>query len=174
MRPTKRPTAVSCQDPIRAALQKRGPLTVSLEYVLKSSRRSTDCALSGKGRFFDVRDIITLEDMGPGSRVSPISPNLATGLALSIWLDNRRRGSRKWGAPVFRGWLGRWLTTTPPPHRAIRQNVTSTYRGTELLYAFRIPRGRSRWAPMSTDMTGKHVVLTGANSGLGPRPPCRY
>ena len=35
-------------------------------------------------------------------------------------------------------------------------------------------RGRSRWAPMSTDMTGKHVVLTGANSGLGPRPLCHY
>jgi NAD(P)-dependent dehydrogenase (short-subunit alcohol dehydrogenase family) len=27
--------------------------------------------------------------------------------------------------------------------------------------------GRRTWAPMSTDMTGKHVVLTGASAGLG-------
>ena len=27
--------------------------------------------------------------------------------------------------------------------------------------------GRRTWEPMSTDMTGKHVVLTGASAGLG-------
>ena len=45
---------------------KAGPVTVSLEYVIEELTPFQRIVLSGKGRFFDVRDIITLEDMGHG------------------------------------------------------------------------------------------------------------
>ena len=86
---------------------KAGPVTLSLEYVIEELTPFHCIVLSGKGRFFDVHDIITLEDMGHGvTRITYIA-QFSYRFGLEHLARQQTAGSRKWGAPVFRGWLER-------------------------------------------------------------------
>ena len=116
----KRPMAVSMSAPF-ALRCKAGPVTVSLEYVIEELTPFQRIVLSGKGRFFDVHDIITLEDMGHGSRASPISLNLATGLALSI-ARQQTAGLKKMGRASVQG-LARALADDNPTPTASRETA---------------------------------------------------
>ena len=148
---------------------KAGPVTVSLEYVIEELTPFHCIVLSGKGRFFDVRDIITLEDMGRGvTRITYIA-QFSYRFGLEHLARQQTAGLKKMGRASVQG-LARALADDNPTPTASRDTAKRDEHLPGALSCFTrlgYRRGRSRWAPMSTDMTGKHVVLTGANSGLG-------
>ena len=148
---------------------KAGPVTVSLEYVIEELTPFQCIVLSGKGRLFDVRDIITLEDMGLGvTRITYIA-QFSYRFGLEHLARQQTAGLKKMGRASVQG-LARALADDNPTPTASRDTAKRDEHLPGALSCFTrfgYRRGRSRWAPMSTDMTGKHVVLTGANSGLG-------
>ena len=87
--------------PDSRCVAKRGPLPCLWNMSSKNSRRSC-IVLSGKGRFFDVRDIITLEDMGRGvTRITYIA-QFSYRFGLEHLARRQTAGLKKMGAPVFR------------------------------------------------------------------------
>ena len=125
--------------------------------------------LEGRGRWFTVKDVITFEPLGDNlTRIHYVAEfTFRTGLQR---LANRLEpGFKKMGRASLKG-LARALTDDNPAPEASQDTQRRDGKLTSALQCFTrygYRRGQKTWRPMTADMTGKHVVLTGANAGLG-------
>ena len=126
-------------------------------------------ALRGKGRFFTVDDIITFDDLGNGQTRICYIAKFSFRYGINTLAGRASKGLQAMGRASLRG-LKKALTDNNPAPSASPATVRRDKKlPTALLdfTRFGYQRGRRCWSPMSTSLAGKHIVLTGANSGLG-------
>ena len=164
----KTPGPISVET--RFALRcKSGPTTLALNYTITELVPFHSIVLRGEGRFFTVDDTITFEDLGNGQTRICYIAKFSFRYGMNTLADRAAKGFQAMGRASLRG-LKKALTDDNPEPSA---SPTTIRRDKKLPTAlldftrFGYQRGRRRWSPMSTSLAGKHIVLTGANSGLG-------
>ena len=125
--------------------------------------------LEGKSRWFTVRDVITFEPRGANTTQITYCADFTYRLGLRTLAKKTESAMRALGRKSLLG-LTRALQDNNPspavsPKTAKRDRNLFSALACFTRAGYR--NGRRAWAPMSTDMTGKHVVLTGASAGLG-------
>ncbi len=125
--------------------------------------------LEGGGRWFTVKDVITFESLGHDLTRIHYVAEFTFRRGLQRLATRFERGFKKMGQVSMKR-LARALTDDNPPPEASQDTQRRDGKLTSALpcftrYGYR--RGQKTWRPMTADMTGKHVVLTGANAGLG-------
>ena len=125
--------------------------------------------LEGEGRWFTVKDVITFESLESDVTRIHYVAEFTFRKGLQRLATRFERGFKKMGQVSMKR-LARALTDDNPPPEASQDTQRRDCKLTSALpcftrYGYR--RGQKIWRPMTADMTGKHVVLTGANAGLG-------
>lgn len=147
----------------------RQPLgTVTLKYTLTRLEQDQSITLRGSNRFFTVDDEIHLTETATGTRINyrAVFNFKAPFKALE---SKFQAGLKKMGYESVQGMKRALDDDFPAPEISIANR-----RGQKLLlpalWSFTrsgYRRGRKHWHPMSRSMTDKHIVITGASSGLG-------
>ncbi|MBL6898058.1 MAG: SDR family NAD(P)-dependent oxidoreductase [Luminiphilus sp.] len=125
--------------------------------------------LTGKSRWFTVKDVITFEPVGHSSTRITYTAHFEYRYGLEAIASRNETALRKMGKASLRG-LAKALADDNPSPSALPETKR---KDSNLIAALRCftrygySRGRKLWRPMSTDISGKHIVLTGASSGLG-------
>ena len=163
---TPGPVSVDTRFALRC---KSGPTKLALNYKITELVPFHSIALRGEGRFFTVDDIITFDDLGNGQTRICYIAKFRFRYGMNALAEQAARGFQAMGRASLRG-LKKALTDDNPAPSASPATVRRDKKlPTALLdfTRFGYQRGRRRWSPMSTSLAGKHIVLTGANSGLG-------
>jgi NAD(P)-dependent dehydrogenase (short-subunit alcohol dehydrogenase family) len=125
--------------------------------------------LEGKSRWFTVRDVITFEARDASTTRITYCADFTYRFGLRTLAQKTEAAMRALGRKSLLG-LTRALEDNNPSPAA---SPTTAKRDKNLFTALKCftragyRTGRRTWAPMSTDMAEKHVVLTGASAGLG-------
>ena len=148
----------------------RHPLgSVNLQYTLtRMDEEGGVIALHGSNRFFTVDDEIHLTETATGTRID-YRALFSFEKPLSLLANHFRAGLERMGHASVQGLKRALDDDFPAP-----QQSSATRQGEKLLLPaiaqftrFGYQRASKHWLPMSRSMVGKHVVLTGANSGIG-------
>ena len=146
-----------------------GPTAIALTYSIDEFTPWQCLVLTGKSRWFTVKDVITFEPVGHSSTRITYTAHFEYRYGLEAIASRNEANLRKMGKASLRG-LAKALTDDNPSPSALPETQR---KDSNLIAALRCftrygySRGRKLWRPMSTDISGKHVVLTGASSGLG-------
>jgi NAD(P)-dependent dehydrogenase (short-subunit alcohol dehydrogenase family) len=146
-----------------------GPTTIALSYSIDEFTPWQCLVLTGKSRWFTVKDVITFEPVSHSSTRITYTAHFEYRYGLEAIASRNETTLRKMGKASLRG-LAKALTDDNPSPSALPETKR---KDSNLIAALRCftrygySRGRKLWRPMSTDISGKHIVLTGASSGLG-------
>ena len=145
-----------------------GPTRLRLRYEILEYTPWHTIVLKGTGRFFEVLDTIVFSERD-GSTHIEYTAVFNYHYGLEKFSQRFESGMRAMGAASLAG-LKRALldsndvpTCQPDTERADALVVP----GVALFSKLGFKRGLKRWQPVSRSLAGKHVLITGANSGLG-------
>ena len=150
-------------------LCRAGPTSVSIQYTIVEYTPWQSIVLEGKSRWFTVRDVITFEARDASTTRITYCADFTYRFGLRTLSQKTEAAMRALGRKSLL-WLTRALEDNNPSPAA---SPTTAKRDKNLFTALKCftragyRTGRRTWAPMSTDMAEKHVVLTGASAGLG-------
>ena len=150
-------------------LCRAGPTSVSIQYTIVEYTPWQSIVLEGKSRWFTVRDVITFETRDARTTRITYCADFTYRFGLRTLAQKTEAAMRALGRKSLLG-LTRALEDNNPSPAA---SPTTAKRDKNLFTALKCftragyRTGRRTWAPMSTDMAEKHVVLTGASAGLG-------
>ena len=150
-------------------LCRAGPTSVSIQYTIVEYTPWQSIVLEGKSRWFTVRDVITFEARDASTTRITYCADFTYRFGLRTLAQKTEAAMRALGRKSLLG-LTRALEDNNPFPAA---SPTTAKRDKNLFTALKCftragyRTGRRTWAPMSTDMAEKHVVLTGASAGLG-------
>jgi NAD(P)-dependent dehydrogenase (short-subunit alcohol dehydrogenase family) len=150
-------------------LCRAGPTSVSIQYTIVEYTPWQSIVLEGKSRWFTVRDVITFEARDASTTRITYCADFTYRFGLRTLAQKTEAAMRALGRKSLLG-LTRALEDNNPSPAA---SPTTAKRDKNLFTALKCftragyRTGRRTWAPMSTDMAQKHVVLTGASAGLG-------
>ena len=150
-------------------LCRAGPTSVSIQYTIVEYTPWQSIVLEGKSRWFTVRDVITFETRDASTTRITYCADFTYRFGLRTLAQKTEAAMQALGRKSLLG-LTRALEDNNPSPAAI---PTTAKRDKNLFTALKCftragyRTGRRTWAPMSTDMAEKHVVLTGASAGLG-------
>ena len=145
-----------------------GVLSVPFRYIITEHNPNRRIVIAGRSSFLNVNDTIELSDYNGQTTISyraefhfkfgveRLFPRLADALDRQCQL-------------AIDG-LERALTATADEAVLSARNAKADAKTLSALRTFTrhgYVTGRKVWAPMSERMEGRHVVLTGANSGIG-------
>jgi dehydrogenase/reductase SDR family protein 12 len=143
--------------------------SLDLEYTVTHLEPGSLLELQGRSRLFDVTDTIHFSDVGGGCRI-----DYRASFALKGPLKHLRPalepGMNAMGRRSVEGMRAALQDDFPPPvaGRGTRRADHWVLPGVALFTAAGYRRGqRGRWNPMSAWVGDKHMVITGASSGLG-------
>ena len=152
-----------------SVLCKAGPTKLALDYCITEFTPWQSVVLKGTSRFFTVKDVITFEALGDDQTRITYIAEFRARYGLGLLERNAVAGLQKMGRASLRGLAKALTDRNPTPSASAETEQKDSNLATALAcftrYGHR--RGRRQWLPMSSDMTGKHVLLTGANAGLG-------
>ena len=146
-----------------------GPTAIALTYSIDEFTPWQCLVLTGRSRWFTVKDVITFEPVGHSSTRITYTAHFEYRYGLEAIASRNETALRKMGKASLRG-LAKALADDNPSPSALPETKR---KDSNLIAALRCftrygySRGRKLWRPMSTDISGKHIVLTGASSGLG-------
>ena len=152
-----------------ALVCRAGPTGIPLMYSIDEFTPWQCLVLTGKSRWFTVKDVITFEPVGHSSTRITYTAHFEYRYGLEAIASRNETALRKMGKASLRG-LAKALTDDNPSPSALPETKR---KDSNLIAALRCftrygySRGRKLWRPMSTDISSKHIVLTGASSGLG-------
>jgi NAD(P)-dependent dehydrogenase (short-subunit alcohol dehydrogenase family) len=152
-----------------ALVCRAGPTSIPLTYSIDEFTPWQCLLLTGKSRWFSVKDVITFEPVGHSSTRITYTAHFEYRYGLEAIASRNETALRKIGKASLRG-LAKALADDNPSPSALPETKR---KDSNLIAALRCftrygySRGRKLWRPMSTDISGKHIVLTGASSGLG-------
>lgn len=152
-----------------ALVCRAGPTGIPLMYSIDEFTPWQCLVLTGKSRWFTVKDVITFEPVGHSSTRITYTAHFEYRYGLEAIASRNETALRKMGKVSLRG-LAKALADDNPSPSALPETKR---KDSNLIAALRCftrygySRGRKLWRPMSTDISGKHIVLTGASSGLG-------
>ena len=150
-------------------LCRAGPTSVSIQYTIVEYTPWQSIVMEGKSRWFTVRDVITFEARDASTTRITYCADFTYRFGLRTLAQKTEAAMRALGRKSLLG-LTRALEDNNPSPAA---SPTTAKRDKNLFTALKCftragyRTGRRTWAPMSTDMAEKHVVLTGASAGLG-------
>ena len=152
-----------------SVLCKAGPTKLTLDYCITEFTPWQSVVLEGTSRFFHVKDVITFDPLSQGRTRITYVAEFRFRCGLDLLARNSEAGMQKMGRASLRGLARALADGNPAPSASAETERKDRKLATALAcftrYGHR--RGRRKWLPMSSDMAGKHVLLTGANAGLG-------
>ena len=137
-------------------------------YVITHYVPSQKLVLEGRSAFFTVKDTIQLTKSGGGSNIlyrMTVYPKFGYGA-----LMNRSEDHFNHHADKLMACLSNALQAEAPEPKLSAYNAKAdevTWRALRCFTRFGYVSGKRHWLPMSERMEGRHVLLTGANSGIG-------
>ncbi len=141
---------------------------INIEYTVTRLEPNELMELSGRCKLFDVTDVIQFTDTATGCHIDyrasfeyrPMLKKLEPGMQSGMEAMARKtiRGMREALEDDY---------PTPAPAAGTRRADQWVLPGVALFSSAGYRRGRRHWNPMSAWMGDKHVVITGASSGLG-------
>ena len=145
-----------------------GGIRIPFTYVITEFRPSDRLVMTGRSLLFNVNDSITLTESERGVEISYcIDFYFKFGLSKFF---NRRRDAFEHQCQSAIDHLKSALeqapceaTLSPESARADKKSLSTLKTFTRLGYS----SSRKSWQPVTERMEGLHVVLTGANSGIG-------
>ena len=150
-------------------LCKAGPTKLALDYRITEFTPWQSVVLEGTSRFLNVKDVITFEALSQSRTRITYVAEFRFRYGLDLLARHREAGLRKMGRASLRSLARALADENPTPSASAETEQKDRKLATALAcftrYGHR--RGRRQWLPMSRDMAGKHVLLTGANAGLG-------
>lgn len=145
-----------------------GPTKVRLAYEIVEYSPWASIVLVGKSRFFEVRDVITFTETESQTHIS-YTAEFSYRWGLSNFEHQLESGMRAMGSESLRGLKDALDNSASAPGlsdctaRADRWIAP----GVAMFSKWGYRRSISQRQPNSHFLDGRHVVLTGANSGLG-------
>ena len=142
--------------------------SVTIDYTVARHDPDRLIELQGTSRFFAVTDTITFQETAAGTHIDYRARFTFSGL-LEKLSPRFAEGMRRMGRASVEGLREALEDNYPPPtaapdtRRADRWLLPGLFHFTRAGYR----RGRKRWNPVSAWMGDRHVVVTGASSGLG-------
>jgi len=142
--------------------------SIDLEYEVTKLQPDREIELQGKSRLFDVCDHITFTPTDRGTRIDYraefVFPAALKGVAQAL-----EGGLQRMGKASIEGMRAALEDEFPAPAAPRRGRLGDRLVLPGLLRFTRrgYTRGKRNWAPLSASMVGRHVVITGASSGLG-------
>ena len=147
----------------------RHPLgRITLHYTITRYEPNQVLALHGRCRFFDIDDEIRFTAIGSGTRID-YRAGFSFRQPLKYFSGKFRAGLERMGQASVQG-LKRALDDTFPAPSLSRSNRLAQRLVLPAILQFTnsgYNRGRKAWLPVSRWMGDKHVLITGASSGLG-------
>ena len=137
-------------------------------YVITHYVPSQQIALEGRSAFFNVKDTIQLTESGSGTNIlyrMAVYPKLGFGALMNRFEDRFNRHSDN-----LMACLSNALQAEAPEAALSACNAKAdkvTWRALRCFTRFGYVSGKRDWFPMSERLEGRHVLLTGANSGIG-------
>jgi len=151
--------AVNCAAPIGS---------IDLEYTVTQLEADREIELSGSSRFFDICDRITFTPTNKGTRID-YRAEFKFPPSLQRVAKSFDAGLQRMGKHSLEGMRAALEDDYPAPP-ASRGNklgdrlvLPGLAKFTRLGYA----RGMRKWVPNSSYLGDKHVIITGASTGLG-------
>ncbi|TDG11908.1 SDR family NAD(P)-dependent oxidoreductase [Seongchinamella unica] len=142
--------------------------SVDIEYEVAELDAPRKIVLRGRSRFFDIEDTITFTESGGTTRID-YQAQFDFKPLIRPFVGAMEPGLRRMGKASLKG-LKQALDDRFPTPKLSGEDATADKlvlpklaRFTRLGYL----RGRKRWNPVSADLRGKHVVITGSSTGLG-------
>jgi len=145
-----------------------GPTTINLMYEIKEFQPWHSLVLLGRGRYFDVKDTIIFSEHPDGTHID-YTAEFSYRSGLEKVAKRFESGMRAMGAESLTGLKAALLDNNPAPSISVGTKRADHWvlPGVAMFSRYGFKRGTKRWLPMSGFMDNKHVVITGANSGLG-------
>lgn len=145
-----------------------GPSSINLVYEIEEFQPWHSVVLVGRGRYFDVRDTIVFSEHPEGTHID-YSAEFSYRSGLEKVAKRFEAGMRTMGAESLAGLRAALLDNNPAPRISAGAKRADHWvlPGIAMFSRYGFTRGAKRWLPVSQFMDGKHVVITGANSGLG-------
>ncbi len=142
--------------------------SVAISYSVSALEHGHFIELRGSASLFDIVDRITFTDTDSGTHIdyiAEITPKGAMRLAEGALLP----GMQRMGRNSLRGMQRALEDDFPAPEisRCSRRADNLVLPGLAMFSRWGYKRGRKHWNPMSASLHDRHIVITGANSGIG-------
>ncbi|MFN2327625.1 MAG: SDR family NAD(P)-dependent oxidoreductase [Chromatocurvus sp.] len=142
--------------------------SVAINYRVVALEPEHYIELHGSASLFDIVDRITFEDSGPGTHidyVAEITPKGAMRVAENALIP----GMQRMGRNSLKGMQRALEDNFPAPtiSDCNRRADNMVLPGLAMFSRWGYRRGRKHWNPVSADLRDQHMVITGANSGIG-------
>lgn len=142
---------------------------IDLTYEITELDRNKLIVLRGKSRFFEIEDRITFRDLAiDGCQIEYRAEFFFKPLLAQI-AHRFDSGLHKMGGESVAGLKAALEDSNPPPSLSKTEKLGNTLvlpgvaRFSKVGYSI----SKKHWRPLSTSITGKHMVVTGATTGLG-------
>ena len=145
-----------------------GWFSYPMTYVITHHHSPQKLVLEGRSPFFTVKDTIEFREQNGATDISYqmiVHPKLGFSALL-----NRSESSLNRHADELMKTLSKALQATPPKPTLSSRNAKAdkvTWRALRCFTRHGYVTGQRDWHPMSERLEGKHILLTGANSGIG-------
>lgn len=142
--------------------------SVEIRYTVSVFEPDEFIELRGTSSLFDIVDRIRFSDAGSGTHidyVAEMSPRGAMKLAEKALLPGMQRMGRNSLAGMRRALEDDFPAPEISPGSRRADNLVLP--GLAMFSRWGYRRGRKHWNPVSADLREKHIVITGANSGIG-------
>jgi NAD(P)-dependent dehydrogenase (short-subunit alcohol dehydrogenase family) len=145
-----------------------GPTKLRIEYEIVEYCPWASIVLVGKSRFFEVRDVIVFTEKDAQTHIS-YTAEFKYHLGIGSFENQLEAGMRDMGSQSLQG-LKEALDNNPSPPKLSDCTARAdrwVAPGVAMFSKWGYRRSLARRKPDSSFLDGRHVVLTGANSGLG-------
>ena len=145
-----------------------GWFSYPMTYVITHLTPSQKIVLEGRSPFFTVKDTIEFTESGENTNITydmSVYPKFGFGALLNRSEDNLNHHADQ----LMKSLSGALQTTAPEATLSARNTKADkiTWRALRCFTRHGYVTGQRDWLPMSERLEGRHVLLTGANSGIG-------
>lgn len=141
---------------------------IELTYTITEYEPPRLVTLEAESWLFEAVDTIRFEADGDGTHIEYLA-DFSFRMPWARLESTARSGMERMGAKALRG-LRRALEDDFPAPEISPGNATADrllWPGLALFSKLGFSRGRKHWQPMSANLRGKRMLITGASSGLG-------
>ncbi len=163
-----------CKEGSRFAVECALPVgSISLDYSLIEVKPNAKLVLTGRSAFFEVLDTIVLEKLGNNrTRINYTAAFTFTGAASSLtsrMASAFPSGMEEMGRKALHGLQEALEDNFPAPKQTFRSTLGDklVLPGMAQFSKLGYKSSRQKFTPITADLRDKHMVITGASSGIG-------
>ena len=145
-----------------------GPSSINIDYTITEFQPWHSLVLQGRCRLFDIEDTIVFSEVPEGTHID-YRATFRFKQPLSQLEPYLQKGLKRMGAASLRGLRKALKDNHSAPELVEKETWQERLVLPHLAQFTRrgYRQGQRRWNPMTRFMDNQHVLLTGANSGLG-------